>query len=405
MRYTPILLISLLALQSCSLHDRLDSAASDLEQQYAELRLWDNLPLRTISWNQAVSMMKRSNASFTRARMSIEKAERSELSVYTDLIPGVSYYSYFNRSISDLTKAVNSDDITHNVNISFSIPTLTQVPYRVYASQARTYSAIKALEGKERELIAELYTLQRTLALESRIEQHNQKKPEQNKQPASPLNKTASQHSQWLKMATLLGDYSARWRILPSSIPQFKWSDYRKRTGQLDQLIICQLAMELEASRLQQYQVALNYLPTINTSIYSPSLFSSTGGTYTGTFLDMDDTKLNLSLSYSLDSKLNTWNNYQNSKAEYKLKQKEISARLIDFKQKLATLRSSMDEYYAWRSYMHKRIEHLTDAPASNAAEFLDNETNLHAMKQELLNQEKAAIESEAALILQYGLL
>ena len=206
-------------------------------------------------------------------------------------------------------------------------------------------------------------------------------------------------------MATLLGDYSARWRILPSSIPQFKWSDYRKRTGQLDQLIICQLAMELEASRLQQYQVALNYLPTINTSIYSPSLFSSTGGTYTGTFLDMDDTKLNLSLSYSLDSKLNTWNNYQNSKAEYKLKQKEISARLIDFKQKLATLRSSMDEYYAWRSYMHKRIEHLTDAPASNAAEFLDNETNLHAMKQELLNQEKAAIESEAALILQYGLL
>ena len=246
MRYTPILLISLLALQSCSLHDRLDSAASDLEQQYAELRLWDNLPLRTISWNQAVSMMKRSNASFTRARMSIEKAERSELSVYTDLIPGVSYYSYFNRSISDLTKAVNSDDITHNVNISFSIPTLTQVPYRVYASQARTYSAIKALEGKERELIAELYTLQRTLALESRIEQHNQKKPEQNKQPASPLNKTASQHSQWLKMATLLGDYSARWRILPSSIPQFKWSDYRKRTGQLDQLIICQLAMAHE---------------------------------------------------------------------------------------------------------------------------------------------------------------
>ena len=126
-----------------------------------------------------------------------------------------------------------------------------------------------------------------------------------------------------------------------------------------------------------------------------------------GSICNLQSTKqgMNLSLSYSLDSKLNTWNNYQNSKAEYKLKQKEISARLIDFKQKLATLRSSMDEYYAWRSYMHKRIEHLTDAPASNAAEFLDNETNLHAMKQELLNQEKAAIESEAALILQYGLL
>ena len=207
-----------------------------------------------------------------------------------------------------------------------------------------------------------------------------------------------------MQMATLLGDYSARWRILPSSIPQFHWSRYRELTGTLDPLIVCQLALQLESSRLMQYQVALNYLPTINTSLYSPSLFSSSGGTYTGTFLDMDDTKLNLSLSYTLDTRLRSWNNYQDSKAEFKLRQKETTARLIELKQKLSTLRASLDEYYAWRGYMNKRIGHLTNAPAASAAEFLENEKSVFSMQQELLSQEKSAIESEAALILQYGL-
>ena len=75
-----------------------------------------------------------------------------------------------------------------------------------------------------------------------------------------------------------------------------------------------------------------------------------------------------------------------------------------EMKQKLKTLRSSMDEYYAWRGFMNKRIEHLSNAPAANAQEFLDNEKTLFSMKRELLSQESSAIESEAALILQYGM-
>ncbi len=45
-----------------------------------------------------------------------------------------------------------------------------------------------------------------------------------------------------------------------------------------------QHALKLEQARLAQYGVAMDYLPTINTSMYSPSLFSSTEGTYSGTF-------------------------------------------------------------------------------------------------------------------------
>ncbi|MBR2144128.1 MAG: hypothetical protein IJ956_01230, partial [Akkermansia sp.] len=159
-----------------------------------------------------------------------------------------------------------------------------------------------------------------------------------------------------------------------------------------------------EQARMEQYSIALNYLPTINLNLYSPSLFSSTGGTYSGTFLDKDDTKLNVSLNYAFDTRLRTWNRFCDSREAYELKQRETTARLIELKHNLKALRNSMEEYYAWRGYMTKQIEHLSSAPAANAAEFLENEKQIHSMKAELINQELAAVESEAALILQYGM-
>ena len=172
------LLVCLLALQSCSLDERLSATSAKLENQYAEVRLWDELPLRTISWQQAVAMMKRNNRDYINAQKIIEKSYRSELSVYTDLIPGVSYYSYATKSLGDLTQKYNSDDIQHNFNVNFYLPTLTQVPYRVYASKAATFAAIKAQEGKERELISKLYSYQRKQDIQNRKEKLNSQKPQ-----------------------------------------------------------------------------------------------------------------------------------------------------------------------------------------------------------------------------------
>lgn len=391
-----------LVLQGCSLQERLDRVSADIENQYAGLQSWEKLPVRTISWNQAIAMMKRNNAEYIQTQNAIAKSERNELSVYTDMIPGLSYYSYFSKSLGDITENINSNDLTHSVNVTFYLPTLTQVPYRVYASKASTFAAIKALEGKERELISKLYTQQRLYHLNARIQALDEQSPE--KRPDYLLKSKADENAAWMELAALLGDYSARWRILPESVPQFRWSRYRGLTYKLDQLVVCKLALELEQARMRQYSVALNYLPTINLSLYSPSLFTSTGGTYSGTFLDKDDTMLNTSVNYSFDTKLRTWNNYQDSKESYELRRRETTSRLMDLKQTLQTLRTSMDEYYAWRGYMNKRIEHLSAAPAANAAEFLENENTLHSMRKELLNQERAAVESEASLILQYGM-
>ena len=141
----------------------------------------------------------------------------------------------------------------------------------------------------------------------------------------------------------------------------------------------------------------------INTNLYSPSLFSSTGGTYEGAFLDGEDTNLNLSASYTIDTQLDTWNEYMDSKDDYEITRRKVEASIISHKHKLIQLKRSVQDYLSWRSYMYKRIEYIEASPVMTATDRLTNEETLFSMKSELLNQEAASVESETAVILEYG--
>ena len=402
-----IVLLSCALLNNCSLEQRLDTVAANIHRQFEDAESWDKLPLRVISWEQAIAMMMRCNASVKDAQSMIEEAERESLSVYTEMIPGLSYYGYFTKSIEQLSNNVSANDLSSNINVTFSIPTLSQVPYRVYAAKARTYAAIKAKEGKEREMIAQVYALVRNRELDLKLRDLSQTNPDLTEQDKLLANKNdiTADAAHWQKMSELLGDYSARWQILPSSAPKISWGKYEPRMNKLDDLVVCMYALRLEQARLSQYQTALRYFPTINTSLYSPSLFSSSGGTYQGTFLSGEDTRLNLSLSYSLDTQLSNWNSYKRGKAQYEKAQREVAAGIIEHKNKLATLKASVREYNNWRSYMEKRIDYLRHQPAATAEELIARDRAIYDMKKELINQEKAAVESEAAMVLEYGLI
>lgn len=390
-------------LTGCSLQDHVDEASAKIAGDYANVKLWDELPQRVISWQQAVAMMKKNNAEMLAADSKIRKAERDELSVYTDMIPGLSYYGYFTRSINALSEAISADDMNSRVNMTFSIPTLTQVPYRVYENKARAFAAIKAKEGKMRELESKLYKMVRTQEVEARLAAHESTNPDK-KEEDMLLRKGEDTNKQWKEIAELLGNYEARWQILPSSVPRVRWSEYLPKMKKLDPLVICNFAMQLEQARMGQYSVALRYLPTINTNLYSPSLFASSGGTYEGTFLDGEDTRINLSVSYMLDTKMRIWEQYENSKERFEAAKRTVLVGMIDHKNKMQQLRKSVREYNNWRNYMHKRMDFVSNMPTTTSEDFLGREKALYDMKKELLTQEKAAIESEAAVVLEYGM-
>lgn len=381
--------------------------SAEVEDIFAAAREWEQLPLRTISWNQALSMIYNNNAELAKLTASIERSEREELSIYTDMIPGVSYYGYMIKSINDLARQYSSDDMNTTLNVTFNLPSLTNIPYRVYSAAASTFAAIKTKEGKERELLAKLYSQTRMHDLELRKRALENKNPDIT--PDSRILKEAEHRrtdvSHWSSMAELLGDYSARWRILPDSLPRVSWSTYSSRLNKLDHLTICRFALQLERARLGMYGIALQYLPTINTNLYSPSLFSSSGGTYQGTFLDGEETKINLNLSYRLDTQLDTWHSYKDRKDEYENVKREVSAAIMEHKLKLQQLRRSVQDYNSWRSYMQKRIRYTRETPVTTAEEQLTRDKAVLDMQLELLNQESKAVESESAVLLEYGLL
>lgn len=405
MKFSHSAVLTLLFLSSgCSLTQRLDEVSAAMNEQYASIEVWEKLPVRTITWNQALDMMARNNIKIQELDQSIERAEREELSVYTDMIPGVSYYGYMTSAISDLAGSESIDNFRQNVNVTFNLPALTRIGYDVYASKATTFSAIKAREGKMRELGASLYLAIRRRALEKQLAELAKGNPAGGDTVLNEGKERDADVKFWNEISDLLGNRDARWEILPSSVPQLRWENYRGRLDKLDPLIVTQWALRLEQSRLRIYSVAVQLLPTINTSLYSPSLFSSTGGTYSGTFLDGDDTKLNLSISYSLDTQLRQWNTYKDGQAAYDKTKKQISFEMMDRKVKLSKLRRSVDEYETWRGYMLKRMAFLRSQEAADGESYEQRERQLREMQKELLTQEITSLETEGALILEYGL-
>ncbi|MGN0810582.1 MAG: hypothetical protein ACI4PY_03685 [Akkermansia muciniphila] len=399
-----LLLPAALLLAGCNLQKLVDRKSAELAAQYDRQPLWEELPVRTISWNQALAMMARNNAEIQRLDQQIAQSKRDETSVYTDLIPGMSFYTYMNTSLHDLARRLPSDNVNSSINVTFNLPQLTQLPYRVYSAKVTSFANIKAREGKDREITAALYKAVRQAELNEKLAALDKEQETPEDSPEEQFKRAKSDTENWQMMAKTLGDYSARWVILPSGVPHVTWEYYRDKVTRLDPLVICGFVMQLEKARMAQYSIMLQYLPTINTSLYSPSLFSSTGGTYSGTFMDSRDTKISLSVSYTLDTKLRTWDSYQRSKMEYDLAKREVRASMFEHKVKLSQLMNSVKEYHNWRAYMHKRIAHLEKSIPQNATEYLERRNGLIKMRRELIQQEINSLESEAALVLEYGM-
>lgn len=399
------IIVSLLScLCACSVRQHIRAATDKINSMYASTKDWMEVPERRITWHQAVSMLRESNLELLEAEDQIRQAERNSRSIYTDLIPGVSYYGYMTRSIANLADSVSAEDLNSRINVTFSVPALTQVPYRVYAAQVATFAAVKAKEGRERELISKLYQLVRKREIEEAKQALADPKQVEESDGKRQLLVEQAQERYWQEISRLLGNREARWYVLPESMPHVRWEDYNARLDRLGELVACEFALRLERTRLSQYGVALSYLPTINTSIYSPSLFSSSGGTYEGTFLSAEDTRINMSISYSLDTKLTSWDSFQQSKARYEREKVRVANELMDHKAKVRLLRKSMAEYVSWRGYMLKRMAYLRSAAPEDAEEVVEKVKNLRSMQLELLNQESAALESEAAVVLEYGM-
>ena len=80
-------------------------------------------------------------------------------------------------------------------------------------------------------------------------------------------------------------------------------------------------------------------------NFYSPTLFSSTGGTYQGFFAGAGDMQVNMSLREELDTRLTSWFQYKTAKENHDLMQKKVVMDLQQRRIKVAALMESRKRF------------------------------------------------------------
>ena len=402
----PVMLCLLAA--GCSVSQRIDKAGEEVVKVYDSLPDWEELPVKRITWNQAIDMAMEKNIELRRSRNSIKQSEREVRSVYTDLIPGFNLYATMTEAVRDISYSPNAENMTYNINVLFNLPSISQLPYRVYSAQAQLFGIKKTYELKQREITAKIYQHVRNEELDRQL--HELDRAAQTKEERESTAQIKEEEwrtgriDAWSKLTGLLGSQDARWEIIPETLPKLDQARYEREYVHLDPLVVTQYAMQLEAARMRKYQILMNYLPQINLNLYSPSLFSSTGGTYGGTFLDSSDMQLTTNASLSIDTKLTNWDQFRTAEEEYEFTKEEMRAKLMDRRIQVGKVLKSCREFETWKSAMAARIDFQSKQPVSSAEELLEKRKTNIEMEREILNQEKRKSEGEAALMIEYGI-
>ena len=398
----------LAAVSSCSIEKHIAKRTNEMAQQLAAEPLWEQLPEERITWNQAVNMAMKDNLGIKRGEQSIIEAEYRVQDNFTQLIPGINLDALFTQDISGLA-SMSPQDVEYRANILFNIPSLTRVPYSYYSSKASLYQAKQSMVMKKREVMSRLYKASREymLAEESYKMELNAISFDDGGKEKKRIEDQWAEKSKALSssVAALVGNIDKRWIIKEESVPRIDWGKYKQAAQRLDSSVLGMMAMQLEAARLNIIGVQMEYFPELNVNFYSPSLFNSSGGTYGGFFSGSGDTKVNMSLSMRLDTRLSVWHRLKSARAAYDLLSQEMRIQMIERREKVKSLITSREEFEEWGMYVKRKAAFLDSLTPQNSEDYKKNRDEASQMLQEVVRQEMQNTDTEAALILEYGFL
>lgn len=393
-------------LSSCSVNERVGDAQNELMESYRRLPDWEGLPARSLSWERAVALLEEQNLEMQRARKNVKEAQNQRDRVYRQFIPLVDLGYYFNTALMKSSGRSYSNYSNFDVNIIFSLPDLMRLPVDHYTRSLTLFKAEKDLEQKRRELVAKLWQTFREAHLaqrkrgtedagmDARLADKKMRARERNLQ-----NREKTQ-----KLCALLNDYTARWQPNTDTMPKVSWQQYRKKAQVPDALTQTQMALTLEAARLQKLGVLVRYMPTARVNFYSPSLFSVSGGTTDGFLSGETDVRMNLNTYFQLDTRMEIWSEWAMAKENYHLVQQELTQQMHEYRNKVQLLLESWKAYDDWKcsteDYLaFRRRQGVCEV--GGIKELYDEDI---ALQKEMLEQEAKNIERECALIQEYGL-
>lgn len=399
-----ILYCILLAFLASACHpiERVQSCGESLLAEYRELPDYEKIPVRVLSWQQALIMMEDSNIELQQARHNLEEAHDQEKRIWREMIPTVNFGQYYNRSLfsNDVEAGAASSQLTYNV--IFDLPSVMQLPMRKYTTALASFKAQKDIELKQRELTAKLYQLFRLAEFREKQQALEKSHLQQDSMRYDAY--LQEERDEWLQMAALLNDYSARWKLLPGDAPRVSLGDYLELLKAPSELTIVQMALQTEISRLQQLGVLMQFWPQVQIDFYSPTLFTSSGGQLGGFMKNGKDTRVNMNSYIMMDTQGQNAHAYKTARQNHDLLLQNLHRRMWEYKEKAAAVADSWRKYEEWEKAMENyhqfRMEHGAETPE----ELLSIHSDSVQLRQEMEEQSKLNLERICSLVQEYGI-
>lgn len=378
----------------------------------AEVTRLQSLESRTLAWPEARDLLLKQNLDLRQARNEITRAREARQRVFLDLLPIVSLSGSLSRALTDLGN-VNSDDLRFSVFSFVSVPGLVNLRTRHYTAALEQLRADWAFALKERQLTAELYqTFVRYQGLKQRQQNLARTQLWAVADPRRPLDadpELIERESQLFaihqdldsiqaRLATLLGSYDFRWDLSPAGLPALDYLAHPLDLADLDHtgVLFRQLqAAELEAARLGELGVKLQYWPDLNFSLSSPPLYERSGGSSRD--WDIDQVNLNANTSLRLDTQWRTAFQLRDTRRQLKLMQARLELDRTLAAQRLDTARRALVLADTQLKFVTVRLETLESSPLSlNVTELRLQlqKTILLSEQRDNLLQQKAELES-----------
>lgn len=393
--------VAAVMLTSCSLDAYLQQRQDKLVEQYRAIPDYEQLPIRTISWQQAVQLSLAGNLEYRKACENLEQAQRETDRVWRSFIPSVDIGYYYSRALFRSDGGYYRGGGDFNTNVMFMLPELTRLPVEHYGKLLAVRKAQIDLIVKQREIEAKLYQFFREREISERPKARN---TEQGGSELARKAEAQTTREQWNKLCTLLNDDSARWQLLPTDLPRVTPESYGSKielpSPESQQL----LAMELEVARLRKLGVIIEYWPRIHTNFYSPSLFSSSGGDLSGFMQGAKDTRVSLNVHFSLDMVGDRANSYREAEKAHRAALAQARQKMREYKEKATLLLRSWQQYREWQQAMESYIAFRRSQGASHPDELRARHEESQSILTELREQELKNLERECALIQEYGL-
>ena len=393
------------AVCACTVSKRVEKAQAEVMRQYRALPAVEALPVRVLPWQVAVQMMLEGNVEYRQAQMELAEARRQESSVFRSIIPSAYMGYYYNRALHSRPGERNYGSF--DTNIIFNLPELMHLPVDKYTRALAVFKAEKNCEMKRRELTAKLYQLYMETALEraERETEQGQWEPEEGERKRRQEERRLVQRERLSKLCELLGNYDARWQPETGGMPRVRVQDYRSRVKEPGELTQVMMALELEASRLRKLGVALRYWPNTQVNFYSPTLFNMSGGNMGGFTDGIKDVRMSLNLYQSLDTRLDTWQEYLNAKEQHEQMLRRLRQNMHDWRENMRLVMESWEKYEDWRAANEAYIRFRRSQGAQDPEGVVRLHRESLSLQQEIREQERKNLERICALIQEYGLM